>query len=61
MEGMEFTLSDKNVDLRVQADLPQLVCDPVRIRQVFENLISNAVKYSDKDQPVIEIACQPNP
>jgi PAS domain S-box-containing protein len=57
VQGMQFSLKDEDVDLHVAPDLPALVCDPVRIRQVFENLISNAIKYCDKTPPVIEIAC----
>src|SRR5713226_7374173 len=38
------------------ADLPFVECDPTLIRQVFQNLISNALKYSRPRSPaVIEI------
>jgi light-regulated signal transduction histidine kinase (bacteriophytochrome) len=38
------------------AELPSLECDPILIRQVFQNLISNALKYSRPRCPaVIEI------
>jgi PAS domain S-box-containing protein len=38
------------------AELPQVDCDPTLTRQVFQNLISNALKYSRKRSPaVIEI------
>jgi len=57
VQGAQFSLKDKDVDLHVATDLPTLVCDPVRIRGVFENLISNAIKYCDRTLPVIEIAC----
>jgi light-regulated signal transduction histidine kinase (bacteriophytochrome) len=57
VQGMQFSLKDKDVDLHVDTDLPALVCDPVRIRQVFENLISNAIKYNDKPAPLIQISC----
>jgi two-component system, chemotaxis family, sensor kinase Cph1 len=37
-------------------DLPFVECDPILIRQVFQNLISNALKYSRPRSPaVIEI------
>jgi light-regulated signal transduction histidine kinase (bacteriophytochrome) len=54
---LSYTLQEKNVDLRINTGLPTVACDRVRIREVFTNLISNAVKYNDKPQPVIEIAC----
>ena len=38
------------------AELPQVDCDPTLMRQVFQNLISNALKYSRPRTPaVIEI------
>jgi light-regulated signal transduction histidine kinase (bacteriophytochrome) len=60
-DALQFSLKEKGVDLRIQEHLPTLVCDPVRIRQVLENLISNAIKYNDKPHPVIDIACSEGP
>ena len=41
-------------------DLPAVHADPVTIKQVWMNLVSNAVKYSNKNpQPVIEIGTTP--
>jgi len=57
---LHFALTEKGMDLRIQSDLPTVTCDPSRIKQVFENLISNAIKFSDKPQPVIEITCHEN-
>ena len=55
---LQFALEEKKVDLRIQPDLPTITCDEVRIKQVFTNLISNAIKFNDKPQPVVEIACR---
>ena len=35
------------------AELPQIDCDPTLLRQVFQNLISNALKYSRERTPAI--------
>ena len=44
----------KGITIRteVQPDL-LLVCDPLRVRQVLDNLISNAIKYSPEDSTVV--------
>jgi len=42
--------------------LPTLSADPAQMRQLFQNLISNALKYSRQDVPsVIEISCEVKP
>ena len=39
------------------ADLPEAECDPVLIRQVFQNLLANALKFSrTRERAVIEIS-----
>lgn len=35
--------------------LPVIQCDPIRVREIFSNLVSNALKYTHKDCPRIEI------
>lgn len=55
-EGLEFTLREKAVDLRIQPGLPTITGDPVRLKEVFHNLLSNAAKFNDKPQPIVEIS-----
>ena len=50
-----FTLEKKNAELIIPEALPILNIDAQRLRQVFQNLISNALKYNDKDRPRIEV------
>jgi light-regulated signal transduction histidine kinase (bacteriophytochrome) len=46
---------ERQVEWKID-ELPSAECDPVLIRQVFQNLISNALKYSRPRSPaVIEI------
>jgi len=43
--------------IRQKSKLPILKGDPYKFIQLFQNLISNAVKYIDKESGVIEIDC----
>lgn len=53
-EHMEFNSNQANIRI---ADLHPASCDPVLMSQVWVNLISNAVKYSSKQEhPMIEIS-----
>lgn len=38
--------------LELDDDLPPITADPVRLREVLQNLLSNACRYSDADSPV---------
>lgn len=42
----------------VAPGLPTLVSEPTRIQQVFHNLISNAIKYMDKPDGLVEVGCE---
>ena len=37
--------------------MPTVHCDPVLINEVFSNLISNALKYSDRAEKWLEVGC----
>src|SRR5439155_19420648 len=55
--NLQYALDAKKVDLRVDK-LPTVVCDATAMTEVFHNLISNAIKYNDKPQPVVEVGCR---
>lgn len=44
-----------NVEIRIPRLLPTLKCDRIQISEVFTNLISNAIKYNDRTEKMIEI------
>ncbi len=49
-------LRSRNVTVQVSPDLPTVYGDRIRLREVLENLIENAAKYtSEQAQPIIEI------
>ncbi len=46
-----------NIEIVYEGALPTVTFEETRIRQVFQNLISNAVKYMDKPKGRISIGC----
>jgi two-component system, LuxR family, sensor kinase FixL len=46
-----------NISITIENELPTVECERTCITQVFQNLISNAVKYMDKSQGQIKIGC----
>jgi signal transduction histidine kinase/HAMP domain-containing protein len=56
--GLSAAIEEKKASLELDAGLPEIFCDPVKMRQVFYNLISNAVKYNDKARPEIAIRAE---
>lgn len=48
-------LKEKNIEIRIPSPLPTISCDAIRIREVFNNLITNAAKYNNKKDKWIEI------
>ena len=48
-------LEEQHVQVNIVTTLPSIVCDKVRVGEVFRNLITNAVKYNDKQNKKIEI------
>ena len=47
--------SDKPCQIERPRSLPLAECDAVRVREIYSNLLSNALKYSARDRPRIEI------
>ncbi len=45
----------KNISVNILSKLPKIKGDPVKLQQLFQNLISNAIKFSDKEKGMIEI------
>jgi PAS domain S-box-containing protein len=51
-------VSTTNCTIALRGSFPRIPANPIRIRQIFQNLIDNAVKYMDKPTGMIEITCQ---
>ena len=58
MSDLELAISEKHAIIEVD-DLPKIDAITGQIRQVFQNIISNALKFTKKDErPRIKITCE---
>jgi len=48
----------EHVSVTIKETLPVLQIDRFRMQQLFQNLISNAVNYIDKEKGIVEISCK---
>jgi Na+/proline symporter/signal transduction histidine kinase len=46
-----------HIRITVESSLPLLICGETRFKQLFQNLLDNAVKFMDKAEGEIKIAC----
>ena len=56
--GLAPLIEERRARVTVSPDLPTIYCAPVKIRQLFQNLVSNAVKYNDRPEPEINVTAE---
>ncbi len=47
-----------HIKVNITSSLPTIKGDKFRLQQLFQNLISNAVKYNDKEKGIVKISCE---
>lgn len=58
LTDLQFQLEERGIEFVVPEKLPPIFCDPQQIAQVFNNLITNSIKYiGDTQNPRIEVGC----
>jgi light-regulated signal transduction histidine kinase (bacteriophytochrome) len=58
VHDLHFTLREKNVQIVVEPGLPTVQYNPTQLSMIFRNLISNAMKFTDKADPRITIGAK---
>ena len=58
LEELKPQRAGRQIELRI-GELPPCQADPVLLKQVWVNLVSNAIKYSrDREPAIVEIGCR---
>ncbi|PIQ21692.1 MAG: PAS domain-containing sensor histidine kinase [Cytophagales bacterium CG18_big_fil_WC_8_21_14_2_50_42_9] len=58
LSDLEITIEKTNADIQRTA-LPEIEAEPTQMRQLFQNLISNAIKFrKENERPVIKISAR---
>jgi light-regulated signal transduction histidine kinase (bacteriophytochrome) len=56
-ELMETLNPPAKAHITVENQLPSIVSEQTRIKQIFENLLSNAIRFNDKPECLIKVGC----
>jgi signal transduction histidine kinase len=57
-ETVDFIGRPENLVLELADNLPTITSDRTRMEQIFSNLISNAIKYNDKESVYVKISAE---
>ncbi len=55
VQSFRPAMSEREVTIRIHDELPEVYGDPTRIGEVFQNLIENALKFTNETGAIIEI------
>ncbi|MUG99083.1 GAF domain-containing protein [Scytonema sp. UIC 10036] len=55
LEIQKTSIKMSDVEIYIPQTLPTIICDSSQVDELFSNLISNAIKYNDKTQKLVEI------
>lgn len=55
---LDIDKDELKVKFSIPKKLPNVICDSIKITEVFRNLITNAIKYNNKEEKTIEIGCK---
>ena len=63
LRGQAARAAEKHLDLAYEVDpvLPAMIyADPLRLRQILSNLLSNALKFTDRGEVYCRVWCEPS-
>ena len=58
LHDLQLEVTDTGADVQLPASLPTVMYSEVRLVQIFSNLISNALKFTNGERPCVTVACE---
>lgn len=56
IESLSNVIATTKTEVKIARPLPTISCDELMVREVFQNLIANAIRYNDQENKVVEIS-----
>jgi two-component system sensor kinase FixL len=56
-DAIDLLAPPGHIHVTLEGQMPTIVGEPIRIQQLFQNLISNSIKYMDKPQGQVQVGC----
>lgn len=56
-EAIDMLAPPENISITIENEMPVIDCEETHLMQLFQNLVSNAIKYMDKPQGRIKVDC----
>lgn len=60
IKNLQFLIQERNAHIKFTS-LPVLAADPQQMLQLFQNLITNAIKYGNRERPEVFISADETP
>ena len=58
LHDLQLEVNDTGADVQLPESLPTVMYSEVRLVQIFSNLISNALKFTNGETPRVSVACE---
>ena len=58
LHDLQLEVTDTGADVQLPASLPTVMYSEVRLGQIFSNLISNALKFTNGEAPRVSVTCE---
>lgn len=58
LQLLDSYLKENKAKIIIKKTLPTIICDKIRVGEIFQNLIINAIKYNDNEEKIVIIDFQ---